>query len=269
MLVQPRVPARVMKQHQRENAGRLGLVGHEAHQHARQADRLVAELAPHQRVGARGEVALVEDQIERGQDRAQPLGQVGVRRDRVGDAGPADLALRADEPLRHGGLRHEECARHLRGGEPAERPERERDLGLRRERRVAAGEEEPQAVVGYRAHVVLPLVSLLTGQERPEVPELALVVPVTPDAVDGPVARRSDDPGGRVRGHPVPGPALERDHEGILHRLLGEVEVAENADERGDRPSRLAPEQAVDVRRGRGYRAAPAAFEWTSEPADS
>jgi hypothetical protein len=39
-------------------------------------------------------------------------------------------------------------------------------------------------------------------------------------------------------------PALERDHERILHRVLGEVEVAEHADEGCGRPSRLAPEQA-------------------------
>jgi hypothetical protein len=31
-----------------------------------------------------------------------------------------------------------------------------------------------------------------------------------------------------------------------LHRLLGAVEVAEDAGEDGDRLSRLAPEQAVD-----------------------
>jgi hypothetical protein len=35
-----------------------------------------------------------------------------------------------------------------------------------------------------------------------------------------------------------------------LHGLLGKVEVAEDADQRGDRPSRLAPEQAIDNRAG-------------------
>ena len=60
-------------------------------------------------------------------------------------------------------------------------------------------------------------------------------------------------------------PALERDDERLLHRLLGGVEVAEDADQGRDRPSRLVPEQAVDddliaLRarlRGRGGSSAP------------
>ena len=68
---------------------------------------------------------------------------------------------------------------------------------------------------------------------------------------------------------PVARPALERHHEGVLHRLLGEVEVAEHADEGGDRPPRLAPEQAIDVLCGQAYRAASAAFECSPEPAAS
>ena len=39
---------------------------------------------------------------------------------------------------------------------------------------------------------------------------------------------------------------LERDDEGLLDRLLGGVDVAEDADQARDRPSRLVPEQAVD-----------------------
>jgi hypothetical protein len=40
-------------------------------------------------------------------------------------------------------------------------------------------------------------------------------------------------------------PALERDQERVLHRLLGAIEVAEDAGEDRDRLPRLAPEQAV------------------------
>ena len=47
-------------------------------------------------------------------------------------------------------------------------------------------------------------------------------------------------------------PALERDDEGLLHGLLGGVEVTEDADQARDRPSRLVPEQAVDELIGRG-----------------
>jgi hypothetical protein len=41
-------------------------------------------------------------------------------------------------------------------------------------------------------------------------------------------------------------PALQRDQERVLHRLLGAVEVAEDAGEDRDRLSRLAPEQAIE-----------------------
>jgi hypothetical protein len=45
----------------------------------------------------------------------------------------------------------------------------------------------------------------------------------------------------------VDGPALKRHEEGVLHGLLGAVEVAEDAREDGDRLPRLAPEQAVEI----------------------
>ena len=45
--------------------------------------------------------------------------------------------------------------------------------------------------------------------------------------VDRLVARGRDEPGARVRRAPVARPALERHREGILHRLLGHVRVAD------------------------------------------
>ena len=72
-----------------------------------------------------------------------------------------------------------------------------------------------------------------------------------------------------LRGSAALGPDLERDEEGVLHRLLGEVEVAEHADERRDRPSRLLAEQAVDGLVRRAYRRASASWVWAAEPAAS
>ena len=40
---------------------------------------------------------------------------------------------------------------------------------------------------------------------------------------------------------------LERGEEGVLDRLFGAIEIAEDAGQNGDRPPRLASEQAVDV----------------------
>ena len=49
-----------------------------------------------------------------------------------------------------------------------------------------------------------------------------------------------------LAGHAPLRPDLESRDERVLDRLLGEVEVAEDADERRDRPPLLLAEQAVD-----------------------
>jgi hypothetical protein len=60
-------------------------------------------------------------------------------------------------------------------------------------------------------------------------------------------------------------PALQRDEERLLDRLLGELEVAQRPREGGDRPSRLAAEQAVDGERDVAQEAA-CAVSGTGEP---
>ena len=248
-LVQPRLAAGVLQQHQRQQRPRLGVAGERLDQHPRQPDRLVGELGADQRVRPRGEVALVEDQVQRRQHRGQPLGQLLGRGHLVGDVGVADLRLGPDQPLRHRRLGGEEGAGDLGRGEAAERAQGQRDARLRPQRRVAAGEDQPQAVVGH-LRVLLALLDLLGGRARaprgPPAPPSSPGGPLAPQPVDRLVAGDAGDPGARVVGDAVVGPALERDHERLLHRLLGEVEVAEDPDQARDRPSRLVPEQAVD-----------------------
>ena len=131
-------------------------------------------------------VALVEDEVEDGEHRAQPLRQQVVGRDAEGDAGVADLPLRADEPLRHRRLGDEERVRDLRRRQAGDLPQRQRDPRLGGERRVAAGEDEREAVVGDRAHVVL------LGRQRLEPRQqlgLAGEGLLAPDPVDRAVAR--------------------------------------------------------------------------------
>src|SRR5262249_1639074 len=70
--------------------------------------------------------------------------------------------------------------------------------------------------------------------------------PGTPHSVDRRVACGGRDPGAGVARDPLLGPYLERLREGVLHRLLGEVEVAEDTDQRRDRPTRFLTEQAID-----------------------
>src|SRR2546423_512484 len=62
------VAARVLEQHLREQPERLGLVGHEPREQPPEPDRLVAQLAANRRP-----VALVEDEVENGEDRSHPV----------------------------------------------------------------------------------------------------------------------------------------------------------------------------------------------------
>jgi len=70
---------------------------------------------------------------------------------------PSDLALRAYEALRHRRLGLQEGASHLGGRQAPERSQGQRDLGVDRERRMAAREEQLEALVLERvvAHLVL------------------------------------------------------------------------------------------------------------------
>jgi hypothetical protein len=68
------------------------------------------------------------------------------------------------------------------------------------------------------------------------------------DAVDRPVSRRRDDPGARVGRQPVIVPAVERGREGVLHRILGELELAaENAGEDRDGAPPLVAEDRFEL----------------------
>jgi hypothetical protein len=113
---------------------------------------------------------------------------------------------------------------------------------------MADGEDQPQPLVGDRAHdrflvVHVPAECAQLGLERRLAPGPAALAA---DPVDRAVARRGDDPRRRVGRRAIARPALEGDEERVLDGLLGAIEVAEDAREQRDRLPRLAPEQAVD-----------------------
>ena len=119
----------------------LGLVGQQRGEGAAEADRLGRQVAAPPE-------ALVEDQVDDGQHRRQPFGQQVRGRHAKGNAGGLDLALGAHQALRHRRLRDQEGAGDLVGGEAAQRAQGQRHLGVEGERRVAAGEDELEALVG-------------------------------------------------------------------------------------------------------------------------
>ena len=218
----------------------LGLVGHQLGERSPEPDRLGREVAP-------AAVALVEDQVDDREHGREPVGQQVGRRDPERDPGVADLVLGADEPLRHRLARDEERAGDLLGGQPAEGAQGQRDLRVERQRRVAAGEDQLEPLVGDRASSS----------------------PLRPPCASGDVelaesSRRSvrsrrirsiarlragrHQPGARVGGHAVARPALGGDRERLLGGLLGELEVAEEADQVGEDASPLVAEDLLEVR---------------------
>ena len=232
-----RVAACVLQQEQRVQAVRLGLVRHQRREHGGEPDRLPAQLAAHGRA-----VAGVEDEIDRREHEPQPLRQQVLGRHAQRDAGVADLPLRPDEPLRERRLRDEEGARDLRRLEAADEAQRQRDLRLRGERRVAAGEDQLESLVGD--HGLLVVRELLGPREQLRLARQRLLAA---DPVDRRVAGRRDDPGAGIARRSVARPALRRADEGVLHRVLGEIEVTEDAAEDRDRAGTLVAVGAGDL----------------------
>jgi hypothetical protein len=95
---------------------------------------------------------------------------------------------------------------------------------------VAAGEEELEALVrkAVRFHLVLRRFRDL------EQARLLDQDPVTADPVDRPAPRRRDQPVPRVGGDAASRPLIGGDREGFLTGFLGEVEVAEEAEQRSE-----------------------------------
>ena len=137
---------RFLQQHEREQPRDLGL-GQQLQQQPSQPDRLARHVVPRERRARRRRIAFVEHEVDHAQHGVQPLRQLGARRHLVRDARVADLRLGAHDALGERGRAGEKGARDLLGREPAHFAQRERDLRVRRQRRVAAREDEPQPVV--------------------------------------------------------------------------------------------------------------------------
>ena len=74
----------------------------------------------------------------------------------------------------------------------------------------------------------------------------------TPQAVDRAVAGGGDDPSGRARRHPGRWPALHGGRERVLDRLLGHVDVTEDAYQDRHRPAVLCAEDTFNLRSRKG-----------------
>ena len=100
-----------------------------------------------ERVARRRRVAFVEHEVDDVQHGVEPVGQVRAGGHLIRNLCVLDLVLGAHDALCHGRRAGEERTRDLLGGQSADLPEGERQLRVRRQGRMAAGEDEPQPVV--------------------------------------------------------------------------------------------------------------------------
>ncbi|GGL95122.1 hypothetical protein GCM10010129_43700 [Streptomyces fumigatiscleroticus] len=100
----------------------------------------------------------VEQQMEHVQYGGQPLGQQVRRRHTKPDARVGDLLLGPEKALAHGAFRHQERTRDLGGAHTGRAPQGQRHLSSELQRRMAASEEQFEAldpVLDIRGAVVL------------------------------------------------------------------------------------------------------------------
>ena len=95
--IDSRLTARVLQEHERQEAHRLGLAGTAATRRA--SARSLRRRAHTDERSFGGGVSLVEDQIEHGQHAVEALREELARRDSIGDARVPDLLLRSHETL--------------------------------------------------------------------------------------------------------------------------------------------------------------------------
>jgi hypothetical protein len=132
----------------------------------------------------------------------------------------------------------------LAGGQPPECSKGEGDLGVHREGRVTAGEDQLESLVRERRRIHLVLHRLRRVQQL----RLRGQGAIAADAIDRSVARRLHEPRSWVGGNTISWPSLRSDRERLLRGFLGEVEVAEEADQRSEDPPPLIAEDPFEDR---------------------
>ena len=242
----------VGEQDQGEQPGDARVVGQQRAEHPGQVDGPLHEVAPDEGVADRGGVARGEDEVddlEHGVDAGRQLGGGGHP---VGDAGPGDLLLGPGDPRRHGRLTDQEGPGHLGGAQAAHQAERQGHLRGQRQRRVAAGEDEPQPVVADLVGLVLarPRGRASVDEQRPRPAQRGLPA----EKVEGVAAGDGGQPGSRPGRHPGAGPDRQGLGVGVLHALLGQVEIGGHPRRRRDHEGPLVAVGLSDGGDDRGVR---------------
>src|SRR6266571_2292514 len=241
--------------HQRDEPVYLDLPWHEAREETAEPQRLRAQLGADPVLPRGRRVALVEDQVDDLEDRAQPPGELAGRGDLERDLRLGQGPFRPDDPLRDRRLAGQERPGDLVRGQAADQAERERRPCLGGQDRVAGDEDEAEQVI---ADVVVHLVDVrLAGRlglrfhVTAYLPQLLVVAGAAPDQVDGAMLRGRHQPGAGPVRDTLDGPLLQRDHQGVLREFLRRADVAGDAGQAGDEAGRFDSPDRLD-RRARG-----------------
>jgi hypothetical protein len=242
--VEARCASRVMQKHQAEQTERLGFVRHQLGEQAGQANRLRTQVLADQLCPVASEVALVEQAIHHREHGPQTFGQLVIRRHPVGNASIPDLLLGPHQALGHRIVGNQERARDLRGGQTAQRPQCQGNLGLDRQCGVAAGEDQPKPVI---TNSIRGLVAADIGRGRHrKLPQLDLTHGSAAKPVHGSVPGSRLQPTGRVGRHTVTRPTLQRPRERVLSTLFGQIPVTGDTDQVCHHPAPLGAERLTD-----------------------
>ncbi len=238
----PRRAPGLVQQHQRQQAHHLRL-GQQLQQQVAQADGFAGQLISGQLGAHGGRVALVEYQVDHPQHALQALGQFTQLRHLIGNPGVADLRLGAHDALGDGGRADQPGPGDFLGAQVADLAQGQRHLGIGRQCRVAAGEDQAQAVILHILDAPVVLFQLLQLAEQRRLGSRE----TRPSAqgIDRLEAADRHQPGPGVVGHASVLPALDGHEEGLVQRLFGQVEIPQQADQGGEDPPRLL---AVDQR---------------------
>ena len=224
-LIQTGIAPCVLQQHERDQSGSFcrSLGPHQHPDQTPQPYRLGAEVGPHQRPASCGRIAFVEHQIDYGQHGVQPLRQVVRLGHDIRNAGGANFALGAYQPLRHGGRRHQKRPRNLLRLQAAQRAEGQRYLRLRSQRRVATGEDQPKAIVGNFAGIVIRLFDGADQAVGGIRFKFFLKPRPAPDVVDGLVPGCLNDPCARELRDAGAAPLVHGRRKRFLRSLFGQI----------------------------------------------
>src|SRR5581483_1353674 len=140
--------------------------------------------------------------------------------------------------LGHRRLAGEQRGGGLLGTEPAECAQRQRDPGLGGERRMAAGEDEPQLVV---LDHVLTWLGHARLQQLDRLPLLPAAQTLAAQGVQRLAPRGHREPGARALGHAGARPVAQRGDDRLLDGVLREAQVADRTDQGGEDARALGP----------------------------